>query len=306
LRGNVQGFLEAASEQKWLEMHGLEHWTHFYTDYGVGLQKRFFSYFLKGEPNGWDAHPRVQLLVRHPGERYVVRYEHEWPLARTKWTKMYLAPGGAELRSESPASLEQAAFEAEGEGLTFKTSPMACEMEICGPAAAKLHVSSTTTDADLFVVIRLFDEMDREVHFMGAADPHTPIAQGWLRASHRKLDPVKSTPVRPFHTHDEVWPLTPGQTYELDIEIWTTNIVIPAGHRLGFSILGHDYEYGGPGIPMSNFKNKMKGCGPAIHTMDRQSDVYKGTTSIYSGPAQQSYILPPIVPTADASSSRRE
>ncbi len=34
-------------------VHGIEHWTHYYTDYGVGLQKKkFFGYFLKGEKNG--------------------------------------------------------------------------------------------------------------------------------------------------------------------------------------------------------------------------------------------------------------
>ena len=36
LRGNVEGYVRAASPQKWLEMHGLEHWTQFYTDYGCG------------------------------------------------------------------------------------------------------------------------------------------------------------------------------------------------------------------------------------------------------------------------------
>jgi hypothetical protein len=36
-------------------VHGEEHWTHFYTDYGVALQKQFFGYFLKGEKNGWGV-----------------------------------------------------------------------------------------------------------------------------------------------------------------------------------------------------------------------------------------------------------
>ena len=72
-RGNFEGFFRAASKQKWLEVHGIEHWTHYYTDYGVGLQKRFFGYFLKGERNGWDKQPRVQLNVRHPGEKFVIR-----------------------------------------------------------------------------------------------------------------------------------------------------------------------------------------------------------------------------------------
>ena len=45
------------------------HWTQFYTDYGVALQKRFFDHFLKGEDNGWDKQPPLQLQIRHPGEQ---------------------------------------------------------------------------------------------------------------------------------------------------------------------------------------------------------------------------------------------
>ena len=72
-RGNFEGFVRSASREKWLEVHGIEHWTHFYTDYGVGLQKRFFGHFLKGEDTGWMTQPRVLLQVRHPGERFVER-----------------------------------------------------------------------------------------------------------------------------------------------------------------------------------------------------------------------------------------
>ena len=93
-RGNVESFVRAASGQKWLEMHGIEHWTHFYTDYGVGIQKQFFAHFLKGEKNGWRERPKVQLQVRHPGESFVERFENEWPIARTQWTKFYLQPAG--------------------------------------------------------------------------------------------------------------------------------------------------------------------------------------------------------------------
>ena len=53
-RGNFEGFVRAASDQKWLEVHGIEHWTHFYTNYGLGLQKKFFGHFLKGDDTGWS------------------------------------------------------------------------------------------------------------------------------------------------------------------------------------------------------------------------------------------------------------
>ena len=98
--------MRAASKDKWLEAHGIEHWTHFYTDYGVGLQKRFFGQFLKGEDNGWrEQQPRVQLQIRHPNpERFVERPEPQWPIARTQWTKMYLDP----VTKRCPPSLNEA------------------------------------------------------------------------------------------------------------------------------------------------------------------------------------------------------
>ncbi len=78
--------------------------------------------------------------------------------------------------------------------------------------AARLFVSSTATDADLFCVLRVFAPGGEEVTFPGAIDPHTPVGQGWLRLSHRKLDPELSTPYRPYHSHDESQPLIPARS----------------------------------------------------------------------------------------------
>ncbi len=89
-----------------------------------------------------------------------------------------------------------------GDGLTFITPPLAQDTEITGPSALKLFVSSSTKDADMFIVLRVFTGDMKEIVFQGAIDPHTPIAQGWLRASHRKLDKKLSLPYRPYHTHD--------------------------------------------------------------------------------------------------------
>ena len=72
---DFEGFLETGCEEKWLEVHGIEHWTEFYTDYGVNMQKKFFGHYLKGEDTGWPEQPRVLLQVRHPGERFVERHE---------------------------------------------------------------------------------------------------------------------------------------------------------------------------------------------------------------------------------------
>ena len=298
-RGNFEGFLRAASKQKWLEAHGIEHWTHFYTDYGREQQRKFFDHFLHGKDTGWSKQPKVLLQVRHPGETFVARAENEWPLKRTKWTKFYLDPKAMALTTKKPSGNARLSFAAMGDGLTFLTPPLAQETEITGPSALKLFASSTTPDADFFIVLRVFTGDMKEIVFQGAIDPHTPIAQGWLRASHRKLDKKLSLPYRPYHTHDEKQPLKKGQTVELDIELWPTSIVVPAGYRIALSVRGKDYEYGGgSGGKLSNFKNELKGCGPFLHDdpRDRPPALFSGTTTLAFSGTKAPYLLLPVIP----------
>jgi uncharacterized protein len=297
-RGNFEGFFRAASKQKWLEAHGIEHWTHFYTDYGRDLQLRFFDYFLHAKKNGWDKQPPVRLQVRHI-DRFVERCESEWPLKRTQWTKFYLDPAGG-LTANKPANKKSVLrFEAMGDGVTFLTAPFERETEITGPSAVKLYVSSSTKDADIFAVLRVLSADLKEVVFQGAIDPHTPIGQGWLRASHRQLDKKLSKPYRPYHTHGKKGPLKPGQVVVLDIEIWPTSIVVPAGYRVALTLRGKDYVYpGGSGGRLSNFKNELSGCGPFLHDdpRDRPPQVFAGITGLHFGGAARPYILLPVIP----------
>ncbi len=300
-RGNFEAFTRAASEQKWLEVHGGSHWAPFYTDYGVRLQKRFFDHFLKGEDNGWEREPRVRLQVRHADGRFVERHENEWPLARTRWTRYYLDADRLSLSPSPPEAAAQVTYAGLGDGVTFSTPPLERETEITGPIAARLFVSSSTVDADLFLVVRVFDPQGREVVFQGALDPNTPIAQGWLRASHRRLDPERSLPYRPYHTHDRVEPLTPGTVYELEVEVWPTCIVVPPGYRVALSVRGKDYEYEGELDEFArSFAYASRGCGPFLHAdpEDRPPEVFGGDVTLYTGGARASYLLLPVIPPA--------
>ncbi len=143
---------------------------------------------LKGKTEEWESQPNVYLQVRHPGERFAPSAEDGWPVLRTVWTDYYLDPDGMRLTTTRPNSDSSLSFEALGDGLTFSNQKLSASTEFTGPLAAKLWVSSSTEDADLFLVLRVFDPDGEEVTVQGAIDPHTPIAQGWLRASHRKLD----------------------------------------------------------------------------------------------------------------------
>jgi predicted acyl esterase len=262
------------------------------------LQKRFFGYFLKGIDNGWSDEPQVRLQIRTL-DGFVERMEHEWPIPRTRWTKLYLNPADQSLSSTYVAAEGRIEFDAIGDGVTFLSAPLEQETEITGPSAVKLFVSSSTTDADIFVVFRVFSPDGEEIVFQGAIDPHTPISQGWLRASHRKLDPDLSTTCRPYHTHDEKQPLRHGEIVELDVEIWPTCIVVPAGYRIGLTVRGKDYEYQRvSGGRLANFKNELKGCGPFLHDdpRDRPREIFGGKTTLYVGADRASYLLLPVIP----------
>ena len=297
LRGNIEGFVRAGSKQKWLEIHGLEHWTEYYTRYGRDLQKRFYDHFLKGIENGWNKQPRVVLHVRHV-DRFVERAEDEWPLARTQWTRFYLDANTKRFGTEANAPTGQAAFRAMSEQITFWSEPLKNEIEITGPAAAKLFVSSSTADSDVFVTLRAFALNGREVLLAGAVDPNTPLSYGWLRASHRKLDRKLSTEYRPHHTHDEQQPLVPGEVYELDVEIWPTSIVLPRGYRLALTIHGKDFDHGLPEPMPQLYGRPMRGCSVFLHDDpgDRDPKLYDGTTTVHTGGARRSYVLLPVIP----------
>jgi uncharacterized protein len=149
------------------------------------------------------------------------------------------------------------------------------------------------------VIVRVFDPQGKELTFMGSTDPNTPIANGWLRASHRALDPAKSVPYRPYHPHDKAEPLTPGEVYECQVEIVTSCIVVPKGWRVALTVKGCDYEYEGE---LAEFAKKFhygtRGTGGMTHADadSRPAAVFGGNVTLYTGGAKRAYLLLPIIP----------
>jgi predicted acyl esterase len=292
LRGNVEGFVTAASKQKWLEMHTDTHFASMYLPEAVAIQKRFFDHFLKGEDNGWDKEPPLMLTIRDPRGAFR-RSEHEWPLARTNWTEVYLDAASKTLARVPPPNASSIDYEALSEGVTFWTAPFESDTEFTGYVAAKLYVASSTADMDIFLTLRIFDPDGKEVTFVGANDPQAPVSQGWLRASQRKLDPAKSTPYRPWHPHDEEQKLIPGENYEVEVEIWPTSIVYPAGYRMALTVSGTDFA-------RPEAEGLMKGSGIFMHDdpIDRPPEEFGGTNTLHTGAEQASHLLLPRIPVA--------
>jgi predicted acyl esterase len=296
-RGNFEGYLRASSRHKWLEAHGLQHWVEFYTDYGVALQKRFFGHFLKGEDTGWTDQPAVQLKVRQVDGSFTQRAADQWPLAETRWTRLYLDVAGGRLASDAAGDAGSASFDALGEGLEFWTGPLADAVELTGPAAARLVVSSSSTDADVFLTLRVQDPAGCDVCFPSGQDPRGCVGYGWLRASHRATDPARSYPWRPWHSHDRQQPLTPGEPAELDVEIWPTSVLIPAGYRFGVSVQSRDFCWPGEGPWPTAFGVPMRGHGVFWHDdqADRPQEIFGGCTTLWSGGERPSYLLLPVI-----------
>jgi predicted acyl esterase len=224
---------------------------------------------------------RVQLAIRH-GSGFTWRNECEWPLARTKWTRFYLDAADKSIGERVPDSSAHVRYNAPEGGVTFVTAPLAQETEVTGPLALRLWVASTSTEMDLFVTIRNLDPGGDEVACVGSNNEPVPLTKGWLRVSHRKLDPERSSEYRPYHLHDEIEPLIPGEIVPVDVELWPTSMVFEAGHRLALDIEAHD------------------GVGPGLFRHDdpddRHPSLLAGINTIYTGTGRLSYLLLPVIP----------
>ncbi len=311
LRGNTEAFLNAASRHKKLRIHTGTHFHPFHSEEGRMDQLRWFDYWLKGIDTGIMDEPPVKLEIRTGGspERYPFRFEHEWPLARTRWTKLHLrtdrrpadvlglegelaeTPDCAETRLSYSASGTTAAGVASGSslatthgntgrtGVSFVTAPMAEDTEVTGPLMLKVWVSSTSEDMDIFVTIRNITPDGADVCEVGQHGQPVPcVTKGWLRASHRKLDPARSLPYRPYHAHDERWWLNPDEPVACDVEIWPTSMVFRKGHRLRLDIQPRD------------------GVGSAPYTHYHADYNAGAQNSIHTGGDRASYLLLPVIP----------
>ena len=156
----------------------------------------------------------------------------------------------------------------------------------------------------LFLTLRVLDPDGADVDFVTALDPVGVIGMGWLRASHRAIDPDRSLPYRPYHPHESAQPLTPGEVVPLDVEIWPTSVVVPAGYRLALTVQGRDFEFPGEGPWPATYGVQMKGHGMFLHDdpNDRPVAVFGGTTTLVSGPRHPSHLLLPVIPGAPGGS----
>ena len=308
LRGNTEGYLRAASKQKRLRIHAGTHYHPFYSTEGRLDQLRFFDHWLKGIDTGLMREPPVKLLIRKGGHGNAEwRFENEWPIKRTQWTSFYLrinARADTEvcgtLVPEAPRRMTSVSYPATGvskagvasaswtstalagsvplSGASFESLPLAEDTEVTGPVVLVIWVSSTGEDLDLFATLRNIAPDGSDVFELGQQGQPIPVAKGWLRASHRILDPAQSLSYRPFHAHARRQWLKRGEVVRLDVEIWSTSMVFKKDHRIRLDIQPRD------------------GIGSAPYTHYHADYNAGAQNTIHVGGSRASHLLLPIIP----------
>ncbi|MDX6739528.1 CocE/NonD family hydrolase [Actinocorallia sp. A-T 12471] len=288
-----------------------------YTAAAVEDHVAFFDHWLKGVDNGIMDRPPVRLEIRTGRGAAYVQEEDEWPVARTEYVRWYLdaapADGVGDLPCDHVLRLARTVPDAErsvtysaevdvdacrvppaadaatapcSPGATFVTEPMAEDTVLAGYSKAVLWVSSTSEDMDVYVSFRVLDEQNREVDYCGPAlipgisTRFYPLAKGWLKASHRRLDPERSTEFRPKHTHlsADHAPLRDGEIVPVEVEIIPNTGLVRAGHRVRVDI----QPYTGVG------HGNRHAYDAAYHDGARNT--------IHTGPDHPSYVQLPVLP----------
>jgi predicted acyl esterase len=259
-RGNIDGYRRAQGPKK-LQMRGPPNaWAANAEFNGVELHEKvllpFYDRFLKGKDTDWEKRPAVEYFVRG-ADRY--KTAESWPPPGVKYRSWFLdAEKSGGVASLNDGSLKQAkgngsttysypnpgwvngvvgfgpggppVFDPVRRVLTFATAPLEKDLEIAGPIKLVLYASSTRTDTDFF--LKLAEQP--------AQGPSQLVTKGWLRASHRALDPKRSTEMEPYHAHTNPEPIKPGEVYRFDIGIEPNAYRFKQGSRIRLEIVNGD------------------------------------------------------------------
>lgn len=288
-RGAFEGFKQASSKDKWLIVHGRKEWETYYNRESLEQQKAFFDYFLKGIENDWMDTPRVRYEAREKFYQGQIRYENEWPIPRTLYSELYLNGEDMSLQETSARNETKLTYNAEPSRVEDNELRFAFtadkDTELTGHTKLKLWVSADDTDdMDIFVGLKKYDRRGNEVLLPDFNHiENGQVANGWLRVSHRELDPDKSPRYQPVQKHKRLLKLSKGEIVPVEIEILPSSILLKDGESLVLVIKGSEIVT----EDSSTYASKRYG---------HKETVNKGTHSIYIGGEYDSHLLVPVIP----------
>lgn len=232
---------------------------------------RWFDYWLKGIDTGIVAEPPIKIFVNGVNKW---RFENEWPLARAEWAKFYLHPKGGlstnpvKGRPEPDTFTQPAPYlDPTVYCLTYRTTPLAQDIEITGYMALYLHAAIDKDETNWMV-----DLVD-----VAPEGNKTLVSTGCLAAEHRALDEAKSKPYLPIHPRRDPVPVPPGEVIEYAIAIMPTSMVFQQGHCMELIIRNQD-----------DLLSRLGAWG--VHNLPHMQTV---THNIHFG---KSYLLLPVIP----------
>lgn len=285
-RGTLEAFRHISSPHKWLLAHGQKKWAHFYKPESRELARAFFDQFLKGEERGVMQWPPVQIEVRESARVHPLRAEREWPLARTHYQPLWLDAARGTLEQSPVDTASNVAYDPlDPAGEARFDHRFAADAELTGYMKLRLWVEAQgADDMDLFVALQKLDGAGKPVGMtFYAFYENGPVALGWLRVSHRALDPDRSTPWQPVHLHRAEERLAPGVPVPVDIEIWPSSTLFRAGETLRVVVKGMDiYRDALPNLPFARHEDLRN----------------KGRHILHAGGAFDSHLLVPVIPPA--------
>jgi uncharacterized protein len=229
----------------------------------------FYDHYLKGKETEYAARPPVEYFVRGAN---VFRTADTWPpagLAVATWhlqqgpsgnvtslndgaLALAAAQGGASTSYSYPnpgwvsgvvgfgPTGPAGGFDPVRRVLTFTSTPLDRDLELTGSPKLVLHASSTCSDTDFF--IKLAEQLPQSPadRSKGLNAPSVLVSKGWLRASHRTLDPARSTEMEPYHRHADPEPIAPGQVYPFEISLEPSAYRFRKGNRIRLEIVNGD------------------------------------------------------------------
>jgi putative CocE/NonD family hydrolase len=175
---------------------------------------RWWDHWLKDVDTGIMDEPAVHYWVMGANEW---RSGSDWPLPETQWTKFYLnswerlqtapfTPSSAEDELPPDAFVQMPPTQTNAVArLRFMTDPLPRDVLIAGPAVLNLFAAIDQDDTNWFVTLKDIGP-DVSVRSVREGERDLPddlhereLTRGWLKASHRALDPKRSKPWRPWH-----------------------------------------------------------------------------------------------------------
>ena len=279
LGGNILGW-RAVRGPKWLMITGAPNAFEACAEFEAVPFHRdvllpFYDRYLKGLDYGFEKRPLVEVYVRGAGMAQFAT----WPPPQVREQALYLREGEAGAVASlndgcletSPSALAESStsydyprehwamgvvkLDAKGpdplaEILTFTSPDLAAPMEIGGPCELVLHLSSTAPDTD--VIARLVDVPPPD-----SGRRPVIITKGWLRASHRAVDPALSGPREPILTNRDPQPLPAGAITELRVPLMHAAYLVGKGSRLRLEIANGDSPFTDPIFSHTYTPNKI-------------------------------------------------